>query len=288
MNLHLIDYVDAKIATMGNFVGKFMPVDISVDSAYEEMLACSSNHTPAMIAAFKEAVKYLAPVGNFKRFNFSLGDGRIASIQARFNPTKNWPAFLIPDGNLVIDPEGKFAHLLDTPVRVATEWESLAYIWQRLRTPQYGLDVAQLAYLMPWIRECLADFDGRGLPVSTSQVERKAIEKELATIMRDVDVLFFPRMSKALSEVMRSGKILFSQYRLIDAAYNHETLVMSPITVECTPSLLEPWLREHLAEALDEWTRDKAERTARQLEAVLKKAKAKRAAKFDRRNPKGN
>ena len=225
MNLHLIDYVDAKIATMGNFVGKFMPVDISVDSAYEEMLACSAINTKPMIAAFKEAVKYLAPVGNFKRFNFSLGDGRIASIQARFNPTKNWPAFLIPDGNLVIDPEGKFAHLLDTPVRVATEWESLAYIWQRLRTPQYGLDVAQLAYLMPWIRECLADFDGSGLPVNTSKVERKAIEKELATIMRDVDVLFFPRMSKALSEVMRSGKILFSQYRMIDAAYTHETLM---------------------------------------------------------------
>ena len=133
---------------------------------------------------------------------------------------------------------------------------------------------------MPWLRECLADFDFTMIPVEASRVERKAIDKELSTVMNDAPVLFFPRMGKALSDTARSGKILLSQYRMIDAAYSGDTLVQSPITVERTPSLLEPWLKEHLAEALDEWTRDKADRTARQLEAVMMKA----AAKFDKAN----
>ena len=280
MNQHLINYIDAKLNSAANFVCKFMPVDITVDSAYEAMLACSTISTVPMMLAFREAVRYLDPQANFKRFNFALGDGRVASIQARFNPTKTWPAFLIPSGNLTINPESKFAALLDTPIRVATEWESLTYIWEQLRSPQYGLDVATLAYLMPWLRECLADFDFTMIPVEASRVERKAIDKELSTVMNDAPVLFFPRMGKALSDTARSGKILLSQYRMIDAAYSGDTLMQAPITVERTPSLLEPWLKEHLAEALDEWTRDKADRTARQLEAVMMKA----AAKFDKAN----
>ena len=283
VNQNLIDHIDAKIESAARFVCAYMPVDITVDSAYEAMLACSAINTVPMIAAFKEAVKYLDPVGNFKRFNFSLGDGRIASIQARFTPSKTWPAFLIPTGNLAIDPESKFAALLDTPIRVATEWESLAYVWQQLRHPQHGLDHAMLAYLMPWIRECLADFDMTDLPVSVARIERKAIEKELSTVMNDANVLFFPRLSKQLTAIARSGKTLFGQYRILEAAYSRETLTQSPITVERTPSLLEPWVKEHISEATDEWTRDKAERTARRLEAVMMKA----AARFGKANPKG-
>lgn len=87
-------------------------------------------------------------------------------------------------------------------------------------------------------------------------------------------------MSKALSAVARSGKTLFSQYRLIDAAYDHRTLTVSPITVERTPSLLEPWLKEHLAEALDEWYLDQEANLLRLVEVAAMKA----AAKFDRLN----
>jgi hypothetical protein len=285
VNQHLVNYIDAKLNSAANFVCKFMPVDITVDSAYEAMLECSALNTPDMIVAFRQAVKYLDPQANFKQFNFTLGDGRIARIQARFNPTKKWPAFLIPTGNLTINPDGKFAALLETPIRVATEWESLTYMWERLRSPELQLDVATLAYLMPWIRECLADFDLFGLDVSVSRVERKAIEKELATVMHDTNVTFFPRMSKALSETVRSGKVLLSQYRMIDAAYSEKllALVQPLITVERTPTLLEPWLKEHLAEAMDEWKNDRALRVSRQLAAT----RMKDAKRFDRLNPKG-
>ena len=277
MNIHLINHIDAKLSRMSDFVSRYMPVDISIDEAYEQILACSivfsQDH---MIAAFREAVKYVEPTGGSKRFNITMDDGRVASITVRFAPTLKWPAFLLPPGKLMIDPESKFAALLDTPIRVATEWESLSYVWNQLRQGMHNLDVAQLAYLLPWIRECLADFNLLDAPKS----ERKIIEKELATIMNDADVLFFPRMSKALSAVARSGKILFSQYRLIDAAYDHRTLTVSPITVERTPSLLEPWLKEHLAEALDEWYLDQEANLLRLVEVAAMKA----AAKFDRLN----
>ena len=283
MNQHLVNYIDAKLSSAANFVCKFMPVDIDVDNAYEAMLECSALNTPDMIAAFRKAVKYLDPQANLKQFNFVLADGRIARIQARFNPTKKWPAFLMPTGNLVIDSECRLAGLLDTPVRVATEWESLTYVWGKLRTPMHGLEPYVLAYLMPWIRECLADFDHTMIPIEVSRVERKAIEKELSTVMNDWNVAFFPRMSKALSDTVRSGKVLLSQYRMIDAAYANEALPQSPLVVERTPTLLEPWLKEHLAEAMEEWRIDRALRADRQLHDAAQKA----AKRFDKLNPRG-
>jgi hypothetical protein len=43
-------------------------------------------------------------------------------------------------------------------------------------------------------------------------------------------------------------------------------------------------VREHFAEAMDDWQHDKSARTSRQLEAIMMKA----AAKFNKSNPKGN
>jgi hypothetical protein len=283
VNQHLIDYIDAKLNSATNFVCRFMPVDIDVDSAYEAMLECSAINTASMIAAFGEAVKYLDPQGNFKQFNFIMHDGRLARIQARFSPTKAWPAFLMPTGNLSIDPESKFAALLETPIRVATEWESLTWVWEQLRSPEFNLDVATLVFMMPWIRECLADFDILGMSVTVSRTERKVIERELSTVMNDVNVSFFPRMSKALSDTVRSGKTLLSQYRMIDAAYAGELLTQPPITVERTPSLLEPWLKEHLNETMIEWQADRDTRARRQEETAMMKA----TTKFAKINPKG-
>jgi hypothetical protein len=278
----LVNHINAKIDQAANFVCRYMPLDISIDTAYEEMLACSQVFSEAtkdhMLEAFKQAVQYLEPQGNHKRFNFMLNGGRIASIQARLNPTPKWPVFLIPAGNLAIDPESKFAALLETPVRVATEWESLAYVWGELRA--LSLDAAQLAYLMPWIRECLADFDMFNFDQNISRTERRLIEKEMSTIMNDTPVLTFPRMGKALSDVARSGKTLFAQYRMIDSAHTSDTLVQSPIAVERTPSLIEPWLKEHMAETKEEWRADVGLRAARQLQATALRA----AKRFDRAN----
>jgi len=278
MQQALVNHINAKIEQAANFVCRYMPLDISTDTAYEELLACSQVFSEAtkdhMIKAFRDAVQYLEPQGIHRRFNFMVNGGRIANIQTRFNPTPKWPVFLIPGGNLAVDPESKFAALLDTPVRVATEWESLAYVWGELRALE--LDAAQLAYLMPWIRECLADFDMFG--VDWSRAERRLIEKEMSTVMNDTPVLAFPRMGKALSDVVRSGKTLFAQYRMIDSAHTSDTLVQSPISVERTPSLLESWLKEHMAEAKEEWRQDVNLRMQRHLNATALRA----AKKFDK------
>jgi hypothetical protein len=284
MNHHLITHVDAWLDNAAKYVSAYMPVDLTIDNAYEEMLGCTTINTEAMIAAFHEAVKYLQPQSQFKWFNFILPDGRTATIQARFSPTAKWPAFLMPNQNLVIDPEGKFAALLDTPIRVATEWIHLEYIWQQLRMYQHELSNDQLVYLMPWLRECLADFDTTSLPVDVRIADRKAIAKEHATIMHDANVLFFPRLSKSLMAVARSGRVLISQYRMIEAAYTRDTLKQSPLTVDRAMGLVEPWVKEHFAEAMSEWEQDRIERSVRKMEAINMRA----LAKLDRANPKGN
>jgi hypothetical protein len=283
MNQHLINHIDAKIAQASRFVTQYMPLDINTDNAYEAMLECSNNHTPEMIEAFKVAVKYLPPAANHKTFNLMMADGRLVSVQVKFLPTVKWPTFLIPEGNLSINPEGEFAAQLDTPIRVATEWESLAYLWKELSSDVYGLEPYVLAYLMPWIRECLADFDNAYLPVNVTRHERKAIDKEVSRVMNDWNVLYFPRLSKRLNAVARSGRHLFGQYKLIESAYHRESLVQSPVTITRTPSLIEPWMREHMAEMRNEWDIDRAARYQRETDAIVVKA----AKRFDQLNPKG-
>ena len=296
MNQNLVDHIDNKIHQACRFVTHYMPLDINTDAAYEAMLSCSSNYTPAMVEAFREAVKYLPPAPSHKTFNMALADGRVASVQVRFLPTAKWPAFLIPDGNLAINPaflipegnlainpEGYFAAILETPIRVATEWESLAYLWQELRSAHYNLEPYVLAYLMPWIRECLADFDGPSMPVDVSRIERKAIDKELSMIMNDWNVTVFPRMSKQLTGIARSGRHLFAQYQMIESAYSREALTQSPVTITRTPSLIEPWVRAQVIEMREEWKNDMAERVERQLANIAAIA----ARRFNRNNPRG-
>jgi hypothetical protein len=283
MNYFLVDHIDTKIEDASKFVCSHMPVDITIDNAYESMLECSPLGTKEMIAAFKQAVQYLEPRFNFniKRFDFKLEDGRVANMQVRFTPTEQWPAFLMPKGELTINPRGSFAYLLQTPIQVAAEWASLRYVWNELRAETVGLNPYMLAHLMPWIRECLADFDSNYLPLAVTKHDRKAIDRELATVMRDWNVTFFPRLSKALTAVARSGKHLFGQFRMLEAAYSREALAQSCITVERTPSLIEAWMKEHMQEALAEWQTDKIERADRQRDELAVKA-AKRLS-----NPKG-
>ena len=217
------------------------------------------------------------PAANHKTFNMWLADGRVASLQVRFLPTKKWPTFLIPEGNLAINPEGYFAAILETPIRVATEWESLNFLWQELRSAHYHLKPYVLAYLMPWIRECLADFDGPSMP-------GKAVDRELSMIMNDWNVTVFPRMSKQLTGIARSGRHLFAQYQMIDAAYSHEAMPpQSSVMITRTPSLIEPWVRAQVTEMREEWENDRAERVERKLADLATKA----ARRFDRNNPKG-
>jgi hypothetical protein len=272
MNYFLVDHIDTKIEDAGKFVCAHMPVDITIDNAYESMLECSPLGTKEMIAAFKQAVQYLEPRFNVKRFDFKLEDGRVANMQVRLTPTEQWPAFLMPKGELTINPRSSFAYLLQTPIQVATEWASLRYVWNELRAETVGLNPYILAHLMPWIRECLADFY---LPSNVTKHDRKTIDRELATVMRDWNVTFFPRLSKALTAIARSGKHLFGQFRMLEAAYNCESLVQSCITVERTPSLIEAWMKEHMQEALAEWQQDCAEYEERQRLKASAKIKIK-------------
>ena len=178
MNSHLIDYINNKLDEAAAFVCGNMPSEFSTDETYETLLACSSMNTPEMIREFKAAVKYLAPSYVTKRFNFllpapaSVLSARVVTVNVRLAPTGNWPVFLIPSGEITITPESKLARMLELPIRVATEWANLIHMWQGLRSNDL-LTPAQVAYLLPWIRECLADY--RVDPTRLSKSEVRAL-----------------------------------------------------------------------------------------------------------------
>lgn len=273
MNRHLITYIDTKIEAASRFITNYMPIDINTDDAYEALLECSSVFSEAtkdhMIQAFKDAVQYLPPqASHHKRFHIALNN-RTVVIVVRLNSTERWPVFLFPAGGLAVTPESKLAQLLETPARVATEWAQLSFMWNILHNDDMGLSNPQLAFLMPWIREVLADFDTTQLPVDVKQAERKVIDREVATIMGDTNVPFYPRLSKALTMLARSGKKLFSQYRLLEATYNEHLLERSIITVEPSSTLLEAWVNEHMQETIAEWRNDKSERVQRALNKIV-------------------
>ena len=268
MNKHLIAYIDTKIEAASRFITNYMPVDIDTDDAYEALLECSTVFSEAtkdhMVQAFKDAVQYLPPSAQHKRLNINLVK-RTITIVVRLNSTSKWPMFLFPSGGLGVTHESKLAQLLQTPVRVAMEWEHLRFMWDTLHSDNMNLSNQQLAHLMPWIREVLADFDTTQLPTEMKQAERKLIDREVATIMRDWNVAFYPRLSKALTTLARSGRALFAQYRLLEATYNENTLDRSIITVEPSSSLIEEWVHEHMKETIVEWQNDKNERVQRAL-----------------------
>ena len=109
MNQHLIDHIDNKIHQACKFVTQYMPLDINTDNAYEAMLACSSNHTPEMIAAFQAAVKFLPPTANHKTFNVALADGRVCIHAGSVRADSQVARVPDPCEGLAINPESYFA-----------------------------------------------------------------------------------------------------------------------------------------------------------------------------------
>ena len=101
----------------------------------------------------------------------------------------------------------------------------------------------------------------------------------MSMIMNDWNVTTFPRMSKQLTGIARSGRHLFAQYQMIESAYSHEALTQSPVTITRTPSLIEPWVRAQVTEMREEWQIDQDEPSRSWL--------FNKAQMVDQNNPKG-
>lgn len=283
MNSVLIRYIANNLEEGARFVTHYMPIDIDSGAAYEALLMCSRVYSPDMVKAFEAAVKYLPPVPSYKRRSIKLPNGKTASLNPQLSPTSKWPQFLFPEGELVITPESKLYALLTLPLKVAQDWTMLRFVWTRL-APQDTLSVPVLAHFFPWLREIVTDFpfqdystkknDGNYL----SSVDRDIIKREIATIMRANPPAFFPSKTPQLTSVMRSGRALMGQYRMLSSAHAEHGGETACLQVDATDSLVPDWVSVSLTTMLEQWEIDKRHRIERALNKTIHKA----SAKFDR------
>ena len=95
----------------------------------------------------------------------------------------------------------------------------------------------------------------------------------------DDDVRYFPRMSKELRAIARSGRTLFGQYRMLEAT--HTPRGVAPIIVDHGQSLVESWIPIHLSEMWETFREDEYERYARGMDASVGRA-MKKLDKFNK------
>jgi hypothetical protein len=285
MNTHLHQFVSNNLTEAATFVTQFMPMDIDTDEAYEALLSCSRLYSPAMRDAFASAVKYLPAVASFKRRTIKLPNGKTAVLNTQFGSTKKWPQFLFPEGELPITPESKLYGLLALPIKVAQEWAMLRYVWGRVVADD-RMNVKIIAHFFPWVRDIVCDFPWDDLPKDKTSsgyvksVERDNMKREVATIMRADVPNFFPSKTPQLTSVMRSGRQLMAQYRMLKAAHAEHDMERACVQVDVTDSLIPDWVPVSVTEMLQQWEQDKRA----SMERALEKTVIKSMREFDQKN----
>lgn len=266
MDQALLSFIDNKIEEATTFVCKHLPVNLPDNDIYEGLVG-----EPHVLEAFRNAGRYLPPTNLNKHITLKLGDETL-SVQVRLGPTEKYPVFLMPKYDLTITRESDLGQAMALARKVAGEWDTLVYVWERFRfnVP----DPHALGFVFPWLREMFLDFDLHNLPVIPHRrSQREDILREAAKIVQRTTPNHFPRLSPDLNVVCQSGKRLFGQYRMLESAASQTELTKAPLVISRGPDKLVPqWVREHTDEALIDWQEER--------EAI---ERAKKRAKFAKR-----
>lgn len=255
MHTILKEYVDKQLDEASGFVLKYLPINLTTNQIYESLI-----EEPHVIKAFAEATQYLPTASMHKRVDAMYGDTNL-KLLLRFQPTEKYNVFLMPKYDLKINSQSELGKALALPVKLATDWEMLSKVWSRM-AGQVG-DVGMLALLFPWLQEIFIGFD----PAKTDKWPK--IKSEQEKILREVRKIMagrvpnrFPRLTARLNEVCRSGRTLLSQYRMLEATFNIESLTSSPVSIERMGLSLPEWLNQHMDEVLQDWAEEELERTS--------------------------
>jgi hypothetical protein len=246
MNPHLVSYIDKKLEEAASFVTRYMPMNLSTDAIYEGLLS-----EPHVVAAFREAVKYLPQATHNRRVVVKL-DGHELMVSLRLAPTEKYSVFLMPKYELTITQESELGQAMALAIQVSREWEMLTKTWIAFKT--IALDTAILAFLFPWLREIMLDFHFGLLDVNIKlKSERLQIEREVKVIHCRAVPKRFPRLSIELNQVCQSGKRLFGQYRMLEAATISTDRDRAALSIDRASNLAPDWLALHLEEVLATW-----------------------------------
>ena len=254
MHPYLYTAVEESIAEARQFMLRTMPIGLTNDQIYESLLG------DAQVAqAFANAARYLPTGGLSRRVTTMTEDYGTLSLNIRLTPTEKYPVFLIPKDIPVFSRKSDLSRALALPFRVARDWHMLGFAFTRLANDVD--DVNALAFIFPWIREIISRWneehpgpvlDRRQRP---SRV-RGLIDKDVKAILSEKTPHRFPRLGEQLNNVCRSGKTLFSQYRMLEAS--HSGSPPSPVVLESPTASVPDWLVTHLNEVLDEWKEELA------------------------------
>jgi hypothetical protein len=245
MNQHLMSFIDKKLEEASSFVTRYMPIDLSTDAIYEGLVG-----EPHVAAAFREAVKYLPPSSVLSRRASVKLDGRELMVSLRLQPTEKYSVFLMPKYELVVTRESELGQAMALAIQVSCEWEMLTKTWNSFKA--LVPDTTILAFLFPWLREIMLEFHFGLLDVGVKlKSERLQIEREVKAIHRRAIPKRFPRLSIELNQVCQSGKRLFGQYRMLEAATKDAD--RAALSIDRASNLAPDWLALHTEEVLAAW-----------------------------------
>ena len=272
MNTTLFDYINGAMLEASTYVLRFMPINLTPAQVYEGLL-----QDQAMAQAFKAAVKYLTPSSLNRRINVTVG-GAATSLNLRLPSTEQYPFYLMPASTAAtkITPESELGQALAIPLQVARDWESLSWVFSRMATEVE--DVRALAVLFPWIVDLVEQWERDNprphtmRPTKPSKA-RLEIEKDIKLITSGRVPGRFPRLTSDLSTLCKSGRTLFSQYRMIEASYRAGDLSMPFATVERSVAIMPAWVPEHLDMVLADWRDDEFIRKDEELNRKWPKRK---------------
>ena len=269
MHTTLFDHINGAMREASTYVLRFMPINLTPAQVYEGLL-----QDQAMAQAFKAAVKYLTPSSLNRRINVTVG-GAATSLNLRLPSTEQYPFYLMPASTAAtkITPESELGQALAIPLQVARDWESLSWVFNRMTTE---VDVRALAVLFPWIVDLVEQWE-RDNPRPTTMRPVKPSKTRLE-VERDIRLIAggrvpgrFPRLTSDLSTLCKSGRTLFSQYRMIEASYRAGDLSMPFVTVERSVAIMPAWVPEHLDMVLADWREEEMDRI--DMEAPPKRRK---------------
>ena len=272
MHNALKDFILREINSCGDYVCERIELGMNSDEAYEELIG-----EPHVLAAFSAAEQYMVS-RTCMMSNFSVMRPDSSKLKLNFYllATDKYPIHTFPKFPLRITHGSKLEAALDLPTRIAQQWAELDYVTCQLFDDLY-LDAEQCVFFLPWMRELLVDCDWHRDPAAflnrhNSQWKKNevdVVDREIKQIMRGSVPKHFPRMTKSVSDVCKSGKSLFTQYRMIRATSEEGRVPRQPISVMRDQMLIDRQLMQDMQGVIVAWRRAEDVRVVEELERKI-------------------
>lgn len=243
MQTKIKEAIKNHIDAASTFVLNHMGCSMSDEEVYEELIG-----EPHVLEAFRNCVQYL-PKADFAKYVDVDYDGKTVRVGLRFNASKRYPVYFLPVYSLRVTPSSKLYHELKLGVQLATEWQTLWYVTNRILN---DVDSAEIAsFLLPWMRY---------LDLSSITAEKRGdqrfIDRELKIIKSRPMPHQFPAMTGDITDICNSGKRLFSQMRMLESGIGADawtTMPRVPIAVGRSAEMVPDWVKQQMDSIVLDW-----------------------------------